>query len=74
MVQINSIMELKLLLKPLLEYKKNSLKEKDIFITEDEIFSYFANKKWKSSNNLHLCDIVDDVLNLEITELEVLDK
>lgn len=74
MVQINSLDELKKILESLLKHKRMTLEKDNIYITEEEIFSYFADKRWKKSTNLHLCDIVDDVLNLEIENKEVFDK
>lgn len=71
MIQINSLKELKKLLEPLLKHKRRVLEENNIFMTEEEIFVFFANKKWKNGNNLHLCDIVDDILNLEVENKEV---
>lgn len=74
MIQINSLDELKNILKPLLKYKKTTLEKDNIYLTEEEIFSYFADKRWKKGTNLHLCDIVDDVLNIEIEKSEVFNK
>ena len=74
MIQINSLEELKKLIEPLLKHKGRILEENNIYMTEEEIFMFFANKKWKSSNNLHLCDIVDDILNLEIENKEVFEQ
>ena len=74
MLQITSVKELKQLLEPLLKYKKTTLENNAIYTREDEIFLYFVNKKWKNASNLHLCDIVDDILNLEINDIEVFDK
>jgi len=74
MQKINSIYELKALIHPLLKHKRKELKERNIFLTEDEIFAYFADIKWKKSNNLHLCDIVDDILNEKQEITEVFDK
>ena len=74
MIQINSLEELKKLIEPLLKHKRRILEENNIYMTEEEIFMFFANKQWKSSNNLHLCDIVDDILNLEIENKEVFEQ
>jgi len=71
MKEINSIKELKSLLSPALKYRVKLLEKVNIFVTEDELFRYFANKRWQSSKNLHLCEIVDDVINLEISNKEV---
>lgn len=68
MDKIESKEELKELILPVLKYRKRLLNKNNIKMDEDEIFTYFINARWKNANNLHLCDIVDDVLNLDIDE------
>ena len=38
-------------------------------ITDIYIWNYLTDAKWKNGNNLMLCDMVDDILNLDLSEI-----
>ena len=39
-------------------------------INEIDIWRYLTDKTWKSSKNLMLFDIVDDILNVDLLEID----
>ncbi len=47
---------------PALKIKIEELKEKNIILTEKELFLKIEEEKWKKSSNLTLSDIVNDIL------------
>lgn len=47
------------------EFRKNSIS----LINEEDIWEYLKNKKWKESVGLSLANMVDDILNLNSTEI-----
>lgn len=65
-ISFSSILELKQHLMPALRLRKRELKRQNILITEEEIWNYFVNRFWKTSVQLSLAQMVDDVLNKEI--------
>ncbi len=55
--------------KPALIVKKNEIKVySDVDVKLTEIWKYLIQTKWKKGENLSLCDIVDDILNLDNEE------
>ena len=44
-------------------------KQKIDNISEKEIRNYLFNIKWKSQKSLPMCDIIDDVMNLQFSEI-----
>ncbi len=38
-------------------------------ITENDIWEYLVNSKWKKAKNLMLSDVVDDILNLDLKNI-----
>lgn len=44
-------------------------KQKIDNISEKQIRDYLFNIKWKSKNSLPMCDIIDDVMNLQFSEI-----
>lgn len=56
--------ELKKHLYPALEIKVQDLKQKGInFISEDDLWKYLKEDKWKNSKDLNLSEMVNDILN-----------
>lgn len=62
----SNLKELKQRLMPALRNRKRELKTKNISITEDELWDYFAENYWKNAINLSLSRMVDDILNQDI--------
>ena len=55
---------------PALKSKVSKLNKSNYEITEKELWNYLSINKWKNSSNLTLFDIVDDIINIKITDLE----
>ena len=65
-VKFNSIDELYNRLKPAFKLKIEELSQKNILNVENkDIWMYLSKSKWQSQNNLELCDMVSDILNLD---------
>ena len=63
-IYFNSLQELYLRLKPALSARRNELNRNGLtYITEEDIWNYFKETKWKNSNNLSLHEMVSDVFN-----------
>lgn len=62
----SNLNELKQRLMPALRNRKRELMRKNISITEDELWEYFATNYWKNAINLSLARMVDDILNQNI--------
>lgn len=56
---------------PALKAKKAFL-ERDgyVYIKEIDVWNYLIQDKWVKSHNLMLCDIVDDILNVDNKEID----
>ena len=65
-VHFSSVSELKQRLMPAIRLRKKEMNQQNVFITEEEIWSYFVNHSWKYSVQLSLAQMVDDILNKEI--------
>lgn len=54
---------------PALKIKRSLMKRKGYnFFSEEDIFNCLKISKWKNENELMLCDIIDDILNIsEVT-------
>ncbi|MEG1597780.1 MAG: post-transcriptional regulator, partial [Bacilli bacterium] len=48
------------------DFKKNNINS----ITEDNIWIYLSETKWKTSTNLLLSDMVSDILNSDIKKID----
>lgn len=60
---------------PALKSKRQDLHlEKYVMITENDIWEYLINKKWTKSNDLELSNIVDDILNVNGSEVSIFIK
>ena len=58
MIEFNNLQELKTRITPAL---KTKVKELNSFITEEDIWKYLKTK-WKTSTNLTLYDIINDII------------
>ncbi|MEG1351373.1 MAG: post-transcriptional regulator [Bacilli bacterium] len=71
MEEFNSIEELYKRLLPALRSKLKDFKKNNInSITEDNIWIYLSETKWKTSTNLLLSDMVSDILNSDIKKID----
>jgi hypothetical protein len=69
-IKFSSIDELYNRLKPAFTLKINDLKRKNIkFISDKDIWIYLSKTKWSNTENLELCDMVNDILNIDENEL-----
>ncbi len=65
-VKFNSIVELYNRLKPAFKTKIEELERKNILNIENkDLWMYLSKTKWQSKENLELCDMVSDILNLD---------
>lgn len=65
-VKFNSIDELYNRLKPAFKIKIEELETKNILNVENkDLWMYLSKTKWQSKENLELCDMVSDILNLD---------
>lgn len=70
-IEFNSIEELYKRVKPALtskvrEFRRNGI----VFIKEEDIWNYLIEFKWKTGKGLELYNIVDDILNIDKSEVE----
>ena len=68
-VKFNNLNELYERVIPSLELKVKLLKEQNINVTKEDIWNYLSNK-WKSTMNLTLYDIVNDIMILDGNKLK----
>jgi len=69
-ITFNSIDELYNRLKPAFRFKLNELKSKKMsFVTSKDIWTFLSKSKWSKQEDLELCDMVDDIMNINETEL-----
>ncbi len=65
-VKFNSIDELYNRLKPAFKIKIEELETKNILNIENkDLWMYLSKTKWQNRENLELCDMVSDILNLD---------
>lgn len=65
-IVFNSLLELKLRVKPALNSKVKELKLKGInYVGSDDIWEYLRTFKWNNASSLNLATIVDDILNTD---------
>lgn len=58
-------------IKPALKSKMKELKrEKLDYIKEEDIWNYLIKTKWQSAKGLVLCDVVNDILNVENKKID----
>ncbi len=71
-LKFNSLKELYLRLKPALATKKRLCYQRGLkYIKEEDIWNYLKDTKWKSTINLSLADMVNDILG---SDEEVIDN
>ena len=69
-ITFNSIDELYNRLKPAFQLKVNEFKSKNMnFISSKEIWSFLSKTKWAKEQDLELCDMVNDILNVDENKL-----
>lgn len=51
---------------PVLKIRRRNLEKENIIKTEEELFEYIKEEKWKNEKNLYLHEIVDDILHYQI--------
>ena len=69
--EFKSINELYERVKPALRVKVNEARRKDLNdINEIDVWNYLTEKKWKVGKNLMICDIVSDIINLDLDLLK----
>ena len=57
-------------LKPALEAKQNEMLRKGYhYVKIENLWNYLKDNKWMKATNLNLCDMVNDILNLEDEEI-----
>jgi len=66
-MEFANVFELKERVMPALKIRVKELHKQNINFDEDMLFNYFVNI-WKNEYNLTLSDIVDDILNREISD------
>ncbi|MDD2391498.1 MAG: post-transcriptional regulator [Bacilli bacterium] len=65
-IEFSSLIELYERLKPALNTKKNEMQRQGYkYIKEEDVWNYLKEKKWKSSKNLALYEMVSDILNCD---------
>lgn len=63
-ITFNSSEELYQRVKPALVTKKNEMKREGFsYVTEEDIWNYLKEQKWRHSNDLSLAEMVSDILN-----------
>lgn len=69
-ITFSSIDELYNRLKPAFRLKLNELKSKKItFVSDKDLWTFLSRTKWCKEENLELCDMVNDILNVNENEL-----
>ena len=54
----------------LIKLKAHDFRKQNIDnISEKQIRDYLINIKWKSQKSLPMCDVIDDVMNLQFSEI-----
>ena len=66
-MEFSSIAELKERIMPAIKIRVKELNSKGYVINSEELWNYFV-AFWKKSHNLTLADLVDDILNKEISK------
>ena len=70
-IEFSDIKELYQRLVPALNTKVTELKRNDLdYIKAEDIWNYLKVTKWQSANNLLLYQMVDDILNLDNSEID----
>lgn len=69
-IRFRSLDELYARLLPAISSLVNELKEKkNIYVKSDDIWNFLTKTKWQHETNLELCDMVNDIFNIDEYEL-----
>ncbi len=70
-IKFKNLTELYERILPALKSKTREIHKKGMdYIHEEDIWNYLKNYKWTTSRSLDLGDMVNDIFNIEITELD----
>lgn len=70
-IEFDSVFDLYKRVKPALNSKIKEIKrEKFDYIKEEDIWNYLIQNKWSKDEGLVLCDVVDDILHVDIKKLD----
>ncbi|MBQ7104944.1 MAG: hypothetical protein IJN90_03730 [Bacilli bacterium] len=70
-IEFDSVFDLYKRVKPALNSKIKEIKrEKFDYIKEEDIWNYLIQNKWSKDKGLVLCDVVDDILHVDIKKLD----
>lgn len=70
-ITFQSVEELYQRIKPALSAKRAEMKRNGfIYATEEDIWNYLKEEKWKNSKNLSLYEMTCDIFNIEDTLIE----
>ena len=70
-IEFDNLEELKKRITPALKTKLKELKNKNYsLITIEDIWNYLIKYKWRTSKNLTLYDIINDILKIDENDIE----
>lgn len=69
MGEFNSIHELYRHIRPALIARREELKRKKIYVTEEDIFLRLSELKWRKATNLTISNMTSDIFNVTKEEL-----
>lgn len=70
-LEFTSAVDLYNRVKPALKTKLKELKRKKLdYIRMEDIWNYLIKNKWMSANGLDLCDVVNDILNVDNNKID----
>lgn len=70
-IEFNNLSELKKRVEPALNTKLKELRKNNYkIINTEDIWNYLIKYKWKTSKDLTLYDIINDILNVENENIE----
>lgn len=69
MIEFNSLSDLKNKVYPVLTIKKSYFSRIGYSVTENEIFDYLSENKWKRSKDLRFFQIINDIIRLDGDDL-----
>lgn len=70
-IEFDNLEELKKRITPALKTKVKELKNKNYnLITTEDIWDYLIKYKWRTSKNLTLYDIINDILKIDENDIE----
>lgn len=70
-IEFDNVIDLYKRVKPALNSKIKELRRDKIdYVKEEDIWNYLIKTKWLNAKNLVLCDVVDDILNVENSKID----